>query len=260
MPVADAREVMDKPGVWDEINVVAAATAPPRRCASGSTRSSGAGVEVDAADQEREEIQDQLASLDVVLYFFSGIALFVGGFLILNSFNMTVLQRMREIGTLRALGARAPVVTRHPRRGDRAGVLGTSLGLGLGVGLAAGLVALMRGRGACRSRDYEYRRRGDRRVVTGLVATLLGAAWPARRAGPHVADPRAARRRATPHPAPRRGDRPGALPAGRRARRAFWFGDTSGAARRRCAGIAATMAMFLGMVGSRRSWCCRSCG
>ena len=34
-----------------------------------------------------------------------GVALFVGGFLILNSFNMTVLQRMREIGMLRTLGA-----------------------------------------------------------------------------------------------------------------------------------------------------------
>ena len=33
------------------------------------------------------------------------IALFVGGFLILNSFNMTVLQRMRELGMLRTLGA-----------------------------------------------------------------------------------------------------------------------------------------------------------
>ena len=34
-------------------------------------------------------------------------ALFVGAFLILNPFNMTVLQRIREIGTLRALGALA---------------------------------------------------------------------------------------------------------------------------------------------------------
>ena len=44
-------------------------------------------------------------ALNIVLYFFSGVALFVGGFLILNSFNMTVLQRMRELGMLRTLGA-----------------------------------------------------------------------------------------------------------------------------------------------------------
>ena len=39
-------------------------------------------------------------------------ALFVGGFLIFNSFNMTVLQRMREIGMLRTLGATRPMIVR----------------------------------------------------------------------------------------------------------------------------------------------------
>ena len=52
-----------------------------------------------------DQIAEQLAGLNIVLYFFSGVALFVGGFLILNSFNMTVLQRMRELGMLRTLGA-----------------------------------------------------------------------------------------------------------------------------------------------------------
>ena len=73
-----------------------------------------------AATKSKESLE-QLASLDVVLYFFSGIALFVGMFLILNSFNMTVLQRMREIGTLRALGAAPARVARtHPDRGRAA--------------------------------------------------------------------------------------------------------------------------------------------
>jgi len=36
----------------------------------------------------------------------------VGAFLILNSFNMTVLQRMREIGMLRTLGATRAMVVR----------------------------------------------------------------------------------------------------------------------------------------------------
>ena len=39
-------------------------------------------------------------------------ALFVGGFLIFNSFNMTVLQRMREIGMQRTLGATRPMIVR----------------------------------------------------------------------------------------------------------------------------------------------------
>ena len=72
----------------------------------------GAGAEIKTPQGFGDEVKQQLNALNLVLYFFSGVALFVGGFLILNSFNMTVLQRMREIGTLRTLGASRRVVTR----------------------------------------------------------------------------------------------------------------------------------------------------
>ena len=54
MPVADARRMMDKPGVWDEINVVAADGASPddaARAARRGARPRRRGR--DAADQER---------------------------------------------------------------------------------------------------------------------------------------------------------------------------------------------------------------
>ena len=65
----------------------------------------GSGANVQTPGEVSDQICEQLAGLNIVLYFFSGVALFVGGFLILNSFNMTVLQRMRELGMLRTLGA-----------------------------------------------------------------------------------------------------------------------------------------------------------
>jgi putative ABC transport system permease protein len=95
MPVEDARPIMDKRGVWDEIDVVAADGVGADVLRARLDAALGRGVEVATPQSKSDEIQDQLASLDVVLYFFSGIALFVGTFLILNSFNMTVLQRMR---------------------------------------------------------------------------------------------------------------------------------------------------------------------
>ena len=72
-------------------------------------------------------------------------ALFVGGFLIFNSFNMTVFQRTREIGMLRTLGAgRWRITGSVLREAALLGVLGAAIGLGLGVLLALGLIELMR--------------------------------------------------------------------------------------------------------------------
>ena len=71
----------------------------------------------------------------MILYFFSGVALFVGGFLILNSFNMAVLQRMRELGMLRTLGASRGMATLSVlTEALIVGVVGTVLGLALGLG------------------------------------------------------------------------------------------------------------------------------
>src|SRR6185503_272931 len=108
----------------------------------------GAGTHVQTPGEVADELNDQLAGLNIVLYFFSGVALFVGGFLILNSFNMTVLQRMRELGMLRTLGASRGMATMSVLvEALVLGVVGTALGLALGLGLAAGLISLMRGMG-----------------------------------------------------------------------------------------------------------------
>ena len=74
-----------------------------RRSAAG--RAAAGGVEIATPQGKSQDVQHQLQAFNVVLYFFAGMALFVGGFLIFNSFNMTVLQRMREIGMQRTLGA-----------------------------------------------------------------------------------------------------------------------------------------------------------
>ena len=124
-------------------------------------------------------------ALNIVLYFFSGVALFVGGFLILNAFNMTVLQRMREIGTLRTLGASRRLVTRTILiEALIIGVVGSVLGLGLGL----------RARGRADRADARHGDAGRRRctsppapavtaVVIGMRRDAARRRWPARRAG-----------------------------------------------------------------------------
>jgi len=99
-----------------------------------------------------DQVQEQLASLDIVLYFFSGIALFVGAFLILNSFNMTILQRTRELGTLRALGAsRARVARSVLVEAILLGIAGSALGLAWGSASRSSSPRRCR-RSACRCR------------------------------------------------------------------------------------------------------------
>ena len=81
-----------------------------------------AGVRVEtgkeSADRSSEEIRDNLSFLQTFLLVFGFIAVFVGSFLIFNTFSITVAQRVTEFGMLRTLGAsRRQILTTVARRG-----------------------------------------------------------------------------------------------------------------------------------------------
>ena len=70
----------------------------------------------------------------------AGVALFVGAFLIFNTLSMTVSERIREVGLLRAAGATRAQVTGFVLWGAAVlGVLGSVVGLFVGVALAAAM-------------------------------------------------------------------------------------------------------------------------
>ena len=70
----------------------------------------------------------------------SAFALFIGMFIIYNSFSIAVTQRRHEIGVLRALGAsRGQVRTLFLVESGLSGVVGSVAGLGLGILMSRGL-------------------------------------------------------------------------------------------------------------------------
>ncbi|MGE0067575.1 MAG: FtsX-like permease family protein, partial [Solirubrobacterales bacterium] len=252
LPVATARRLTGKYGTWDEVDVIAAdgvsATTLERRIGAVV----GPGVEVTTPAGKGEEANEAMSGLDIVLYFFSGMAIFVGAFLILNSFNMTVLQRIREIGTLRALGAsRRRIASSVVGEAMVLALIGCLLGLGLGVALAEVLAAAMRSFFGLPLAALDITAGAAiAAIVVGLLATVAGALYPALRAG-----------RIAPIKALTGGVGIERQPGLRRALVGlalfvpglaigglFWFSNSSDEALAALVGIGSTVTMFVGMV------------
>ena len=83
-----------------------------------------------------------------ILIGFGGIALFVGSFVIANTLAITVAQRIRELATLRTLGAsRRQVLGSVLLEAVVIGLIGSIVGLFLGLVLAVGLKELLNATG-----------------------------------------------------------------------------------------------------------------
>ena len=113
------------------------------------------------------------------------IALFTGAFLIFNSLSMTVVERVRELGLLRAAGASRRQLTSYILvQATAIGIAGSVLGIALGAALAAGIAAWVRTVGSV-VLGAPVVTPGDALAAfaIGLVVTLAAAIEPARRAG-----------------------------------------------------------------------------
>ncbi len=101
----------------------------------------GADVEAD----NEEAVQQGLGYFTTFLLVFAGVALFVGAFIIVNTFSMLIGQRARELALLRALGAsRGQVLSSVLGEAAIVGVFGSALGIALGVLIAQGAKAGIR--------------------------------------------------------------------------------------------------------------------
>ncbi len=89
------------------------------------------------AEEQAAELQSSLSAFTVFLSVFGWVALFVGAFLIYNTFRIVVGQRTRELALLRALGAgRRQVRWIMLIEASVIGLIGALLGIGFGVLIA----------------------------------------------------------------------------------------------------------------------------
>jgi putative ABC transport system permease protein len=184
IPLAVARKGFDHRHGFDEIDVVLKPSADTHTAQARLQRLVGDGLSVDTPRGRAESVLDELAALRIVLAIMSGLGAFVGVFLVFNAFSMTVLERQRELGILRAIGARSGTLTLSVLLESLVlGVVGTAAGLALGWGIASGLVTLA----GKVNFPLTHLRVATAPLVASLIAgvlvSMVGALRPAWRAG-----------------------------------------------------------------------------
>jgi putative ABC transport system permease protein len=186
LPVA--QRLTHKAGKFDQISVAAADGVSPaalkRRIAAEMPNGVRVETGTESADRSSEEIRDSLGFLQTFLLVFGFIAVFVGSFLIFNTFTITVAQRVSEFGLLRTLGAsRRQILTSVLVEAVVIGLLGAIVGIAGGFLIALLLNALLQAFGidlpttglVIQSRTIVVA------LLVGLLVTLVSSLVPALR-------------------------------------------------------------------------------
>jgi putative ABC transport system permease protein len=187
--LATAQRVLGTPGVYDQINVAAAKGVSQTELANRLNAAVPDKVEALSGQAMAKEFSDDVSKglgfVTILFTVFAGIALFVGSFIIWNTFTMIVTQRSREIALLRAVGStRGQVMRSLLLEALLLGVGASAVGVGLGIGVAKGLTALMDAVGfSLPTTSTQLQPRTIwLSLLVGTIVTVVAALMPARRA------------------------------------------------------------------------------
>ncbi|MCR6688436.1 ABC transporter permease [Cellulomonas sp.] len=177
----DSISVYGDEGVEEQALVDTIAAALPT-LEGGDVASAVTGTELRGDLQS--DIHEMLGFVTTFLLIFAVIALFVGGYIIANTFAMSVRQRVREFALLRAIGA-SPAQVFGVVVGQAAvvGLVGAALGVLGGLGLVSLLRVVLAGVGMDLASDIPL---GTSTVVgclvLGTLVSAIASAFPARTA------------------------------------------------------------------------------
>ncbi len=185
-----AQELVGKPGKFEQIAVVAADGVSQEELVQDLTAALPSGTEAITGDAITAENQNDVAAglgfFTTFLLIFAGIALFVGSFIIYNTFSIIVVQRGREMALLRAVGANGRQILGSVMvEAAVVGLLASAVGVVAGIGLAFGLKAAFASLGLDLP-DSGAVVKPQTIVISMIVGTLItvvAAFFPARRAG-----------------------------------------------------------------------------
>ncbi|HWM10407.1 MAG TPA: FtsX-like permease family protein, partial [Solirubrobacteraceae bacterium] len=188
MTLEEAQRVLREDGYHD-ISVAAASGTSPEELKSRIAAELGNGYTVrtgeEQAEKSAQDLSDALGFIRIALLVFAGVAVLVGGFLIFNTFSVTVAQRSREFALLRTLGAsRRQIMNSVLAETLAIGIVASIVGIAFGLLLAPGLRALMAASGIDIG-DTSVQLQTRTIVVSllvGVVATVVSGFVPARRA------------------------------------------------------------------------------
>lgn len=135
--------LLGRPG-WTSITASVQPGADPGTVSQAIAKAVGDSVQVRTAKQVtadgEHDLDNTFGGFGTVLLLFAFLALFVGTFLIVNTFAMVVAQRSRELAMLRAIGAsRGQITGTILAESAVIGFVGATLGLLIGIGVAVGI-------------------------------------------------------------------------------------------------------------------------
>jgi putative ABC transport system permease protein len=187
-PVAQ-RLMLGEAGVFSSIEVRTADGATPESVRDTIAAQLGDGYVVKTGKQLSDEasagFEEGFSFFNQILLGFAGVALFVGIFLILNTFSIVIAQRTKELALMRAVGAsRRQMIGSVLIEAVAVGLIASILGLGAGIGVGA-LLAYVFGQvggGLALAGIAVPTVAIVSSLVVGLLVTVVAAVLPALRA------------------------------------------------------------------------------
>jgi len=148
----------------------------------------GPGFQVEEPSARGQQFESISRIYSLTADITSAFALFIGMFIIYNTFQIAVAQRRSEIGILRALGAtRGQIQTLFLAESAVAGLIGSGLGLLLGIAIARVMTGYI---GALLGEVYGIAQRAEEistdpklmlfAVILGVITSVIAAFVPAR--------------------------------------------------------------------------------